>query len=93
LVTNRATAFINLHLGTVIKATAGDPKPLLNFMECMFPGERERREMLRWCATLIARPDIHMEYGVLLISETQGVGTMALASAILAPLAGHNNVN
>ena len=43
---------------------------------------------MRWCATLVARPDIRMEYGVLLISEMQGVGKGTLGERILAPLVG-----
>ena len=93
IVTNKSTASINLHIGTDIKATAGDPKPFLDFMAYMFPNKMERHEMLRWLATLIARPDLRMEYGILLISETQGVGKTTLASSILGPLVGHNNVS
>ena len=93
LVTNRGTASINLHVGTNVKATAGDPQPFLDFMTYMFPNKSERHEMLRWCATIIARPDLRMEYGVLLVSEAQGVGKTTLASAILAPLVGDNNVS
>ena len=47
---------------------------------------------MRWCATLIARPDIRMQYGVLLISETQGVGKGTLGEKILLPLVGKHNV-
>jgi hypothetical protein len=93
IVTNKSTASINLHIGTDIKATAGDPQPFLDFMAYMFPNKMERHEMLRWVATLIARPDLRMEYGILLISETQGIGKTTLASSILGPLVGHNNVS
>jgi hypothetical protein len=49
--------------------------------------------VLRWCATLIARPDIRMGYALLLISETQGVGKGTLGEKILAPLVGMDNVS
>jgi len=55
--------------------------------------KRDRIELMRWCATLIARPDIKMNYGVLLISETQGVGKSTLGEKILAPLIGKLNAS
>jgi hypothetical protein len=58
----------------------------------MFPVEAEKKEVERWCATLIARPDTRMEYGVLLVSESTGVGKTTLGSHILAPLVGIQNV-
>jgi hypothetical protein len=61
-------------------------------MEYLFINESERHEALRWCATLIARPDIRMHYGMLLISERQGVGKTTLGAGILAPLVGIQNV-
>lgn len=91
-VTFRGSSAINLHVPTNIRSQAGDPKPFLEFMEYMFVNETERHEALRWCATLIARPDIRMNYGMLLISEKQGVGKTTLGSAILAPLVGIQNV-
>jgi hypothetical protein len=47
----------------------------------------------RWVATLIAKPDVKMNYGLLLVSETQGVGKTTLGEKILAPLLGINNVS
>jgi hypothetical protein len=61
-------------------------------MEYMFPNPEERHEVLRWAATLIARPETRMEYGLLLVSERQGVGKTTLGSSILAPLVGTQNV-
>lgn len=91
-VTFRGSSAINLHVPSNIRAQAGDPGPFLEFMEYMFVNEGERHEALRWCATLIARPDIRMHYGLLLISEKQGVGKTTLGAAILAPLVGIQNV-
>jgi hypothetical protein len=56
-------------------------------------GQKGRHELKRWLATLIARPATRMTYGVLLISEKQGVGKSTLGSYILAPLLGEWNVN
>jgi len=47
---------------------------------------------MRWCATLIARPDTRMLYALLLISERQGMGKTTLGERILAPLVGMQNV-
>lgn len=92
LITDKTTSAINLHTPTHIKAQPGDVGPWLEFMKYMFPIEEERHQMMRWCATIIARPEIKMEYGVLLVSETQGIGKTTLGARILAPLVGVQNV-
>ena len=84
---------INLHTPCRIPIIAGDPQPWLDYLEYMFPVLQERQEVERWCATLIAQPGTRMGYGLLLISESQGIGKTTLASAILAPLVGKENVS
>jgi len=91
-VTFRGSSAINLHVPSSIRAVPGDPKPFLDFMEYMFINDKERHEALRWCATLIAKPEVRMSYGLLLISERQGVGKTTLGAGILAPLVGIQNV-
>lgn len=91
MVNDGVTSAINLHTPSTIKPVKGDPKLWLEFMEYMIPNARERHEALRWCATLIHRLDVRMEYSMLLVSEAQGVGKTTLASAILAPLVGMQN--
>lgn len=91
VVTNRGTSAINLHVPADVRARPGNPKPWLDFLEYLFPHERERRQVMRWCATLIARPDVRMHYGLLLVSEAQGIGKTTLASTVLAPLVGPHN--
>ncbi len=59
-------------------------------MEYLFPVERERTEVKRWCATLIARPGIRMLYAQFFWSQIQGVGKTTLCS-ILAELVGKEN--
>jgi hypothetical protein len=76
-----------------IREKAGSIQPFNEYMIHLVPDEGDRHELSRWCATLIARPDIRMHYGVLLISETQGVGKSTLGEAILAPLIGLDNVS
>lgn len=93
VISDKGSTAINLHVPTTIRSIAGDPSPWLRFLDYMFPNADERDEIARWCATLIARPDIRMEYGLLLVSETQGVGKTTLASNVLAPLVGYNNVS
>ena len=92
MISDRTTSAINLHQPTTVKAVNGDITPLMDFLEYMFPIEEERIEIMKWMATLIARPEVRMEYGLLLISETQGIGKTTLASKILAPLVGEENV-
>lgn len=91
-VTFRGSSAINLHVPGPIKSIAGDPGPFLDFLAYLFPNEKERYQVERWCATLVARPDIRMSYGLLLISEKQGVGKTTLGAGILAPLVGVSNV-
>jgi len=85
--------FINTHKPSNIKAEAGDVDKWTDFMKCLVPIMKDRQHLLRWCATLIARPEIKMHYGVLLISETQGVGKGTLGERILGPLVGVANVS
>lgn len=92
LVTFRGSSAINLHVPSSIPKVAGDITPFMEFVEYMFPRRDEREEVLKWCATLIARPQIRMGYGLLLISEKQGIGKTTLGSLILAPLVGDTNV-
>jgi Family of unknown function (DUF5906) len=84
---------INTYVPGEVKPKRGDPKPFLDFVEHLIPLEDERREVLRWCATLVARPDVRMRYGLLLISETQGVGKTTLGQDVLAQLVGMHNTS
>ena len=91
LVTFRGSSAINLHVPSSIKAEKGDPAPWLEFLNYMFVNPKELEGVEKWCATLIARPDIRMSYGMLLVSEQQGIGKTTLGSLILAPLVGYQN--
>jgi hypothetical protein len=92
MVTFRGSSAINLHVPGQIKAASGNPKPWLDFLEYMFVNKDERKQVERWCATLVARPDIRIAYGLLLVSERQGIGKTTLGAHVLAPLVGHQNV-
>jgi len=92
MVTFQGSSAINLHIPSSIKPGQGSPDPWLEYLNYMFVNKAERKEVERWCATLIARPDIRMGYGLLLISERQGIGKTTLGAHILAPLVGVQNV-
>ena len=92
LVDYRGANAINLHVPSNIKQTAGDATPFLEFMQYMFVNEKELKEVLKWCATIIAKPETRMAYGLLLVSERQGIGKTTLGASILAPLVGIQNV-
>jgi Family of unknown function (DUF5906) len=85
--------FFNTHAKSEIEPETGDPAPFLKFMEHLVPTELDRTVLMRWCATLIARPAAKMAYSVLLISENQGVGKTTLGEHILTPLIGDCNTS
>lgn len=76
-----------------IQPVEGDASPFIEFMENLLPDEEDRHQVMKWCATLIARPDIKMMYALLLISEIQGVGKGTLGNYILKPILGDSNVS
>jgi hypothetical protein len=92
VVTFKETSAINLHVPSTIRPAVGSTEPWDDFMQYMFPHNRERAEVKKWVATLIARPGIRMGYSLLLVSERQGIGKTTLGSSILAPLVGDHNV-
>lgn len=86
-------SFLNTHVASKILPEKGDAGPWLMYLKNIFPIEHDRIEMKRWIATLIARPEVKMFYGVLLVSTQQGVGKTTLAERVLAPLVGELNVS
>lgn len=93
MISDGEVSAINLHTPTQIKSVKGDIKPFMEFMEYLIPDKDDRQHLLRWCATLIARPDIRMTFAVLLVSKQQGIGKSTLAEKILAPLVGMHNTS
>jgi hypothetical protein len=85
--------FINTHCPSTIRAEKGDASIWEEFIIHLIPDEKERIELIRWCATHVCRPEIKMAYALLLISEMQGVGKTTLGEKILAPLSGADNVS
>jgi hypothetical protein len=68
-------------------------RPWTEFLGHLLPVESERDRVERWVATLIARPDVRMKFGLLLISRAQGVGKGTLMEKVLAPLVGWHNTS
>lgn len=93
VVTDKTTSAINLHTPTHIKPVSGVVKPFMDFISYLIPNEAEQKEVLRWAATIIARPDIRLGYAMLMVSEKQGMGKTLLAEKILAPLVGDPNAS
>lgn len=74
------------------KHEASDLKPFFEFMEFLLPVEEERHEMLRWMATIYARPQTRVGYAVLMHSEKQGVGKSTLMD-LMALMIGPRHVS
>jgi hypothetical protein len=81
---------INVYEPSSVVPQEGDPKPFLGFLSYLVPDDGDRRQLERWIATLIARPEIRMVFSTLTVSETQGVGKTTLAE-ILATVIGRHN--
>lgn len=82
----------NVFQPTRVKPAQGSAAPWEQFLSHLFPIEAERDEVKKWLATLIAMPAVRMRYGLLLISEKQGVGKNTLEH-VLNPLIGRENVS
>ena len=85
--------FVNSWTASRVTAVKGDIKPFLDFMEHLIPNKEDRHQVLRWIATIVARPSIKMKFGLLLVSIAQGVGKGTLMEKILLPLVGSKNVS
>jgi hypothetical protein len=84
---------LNSYRPSLVLPVKGDPKPWLEYTKGLVPNPTECTDLLRWCATLIACPHIRMQYSVLLISETHGIGKTTLGEKILMPLVGKHNTS
>ena len=85
--------FINTHVPSYVRERAGDPTPFIEFIEYFLPQPADRIEVMRLLATihdpLYGKP----HYGLLLISETQGVGKTTIGERIAAQLVGMHNTS
>ena len=82
---------VNIYEGPHIKSVEGDITPFMEYMAYLVPDYEEREWLLRWFYTIVAFPHIRMLFGILLVSEAQGIGKTTFASDILAPLLGRHN--
>lgn len=81
---------LNVYMPSHIKPRKGDISPWIAFNEHLFPNADERQHMLDYLATLIARPQNRPGYGVLLRSDTQGVGKGTLIELCEVLIGKHN---
>lgn len=91
ILTDGESSAINIHIPTKVDCAEGSPHPFLEFMEHLVPNPEERKVVLSWCATLIAKPEVKMGFALLMISELQGAGKTTLGEKILSPLVGEHN--
>ena len=92
----KSGTWVNVHRASSIKPIRyekGEDQPWEAFMAHLIPDEPDRSNALKWIATLIVKPEVHMRYGMLLISETQGVGKGTLGEKILRPIIGDHNTS
>lgn len=83
---------LNQHRPSNVKSKAGTAEPFLEFLKYLVPGDQDRHQLMRWTATLIAKPERKMIYGLLLITEAFGIGKNTFAN-ILADLVGQHNTS
>ena len=76
IITDGASSSINTHFPPQIEPIEGDYAPFIEFMEYLIPNEKERYQVLKWCATLISKPSVKIMYALLLISKVQGTGKL-----------------
>jgi hypothetical protein len=81
---------INVYVPSDIRPRKGDEGPWIEFMQHLIPNNKDLKNMMRWLATFIAKPEIKMGYGVLLVSENQGVGKTTLAMILMWLIGAHN---
>jgi hypothetical protein len=67
-------------------------KPFWDFMEYMIPNPEERQVVMSWIATLYAKPERRMAFGLLFLSKLQGVGKSTLLNMI-AELVGRKHAS
>lgn len=87
---------LNLCTPIAINPWSGDfsdeiVRPWLDYLARMFADDRDNYYVKQWVANFIARPQVRILYGLLLISEKQGVGKTTLGNAILAPIIGRQH--
>ena len=90
VVTVEGQYLINTYHPGLTKARRGDAAPFTDFMNYLITEDKDRHHLMRWCATLMAVPSVKMNYSVLLVSRSQGVGKGTLAVILTSAVGKHN---
>ena len=90
---DRDTRIMNVCRPRAYGPLKGDYSILEEYFEKLIADDKDRFELMKWCATLIAKPEVRMTYSVLLVSEQHGTGKSTLGERILAPIIGKENVS
>lgn len=67
-------------------------KPFWDFMEYLIPRKTERQVIASWMATIYAKPEVRLAFGLLLLSKLQGVGKSTLLN-MMAEMIGRKHVS
>lgn len=82
---------LNLWRGPTLQQVDGvNGNIWVEYLEHLIPNPVDRHEVCKWLATLVARPQTRMKYGLLLFSSTQGTGKSTLNTALRAVLGSWN---
>jgi hypothetical protein len=89
--------YLNLYQPSIVRdytkkeAKNIDYSMWVDFLERLFPDDYERSVVSRWAGTLMGKPGTKMNYGLLLVSEMQGVGKTTF-SDVIGEVLGISNV-
>ena len=81
----------NMWTPSTIVPTQESIQPFLEFLEFLCPVEHDRFELMRWIASVMARPDHRVLYAMVLISTSEGTGKGILTDKVLMPIVGEQN--
>ncbi|PRA87648.1 hypothetical protein CQ054_04330, partial [Ochrobactrum sp. MYb29] len=93
VITNGNQTSINLYCPLPLPQEEGDLTQFFDFLEHLVPNEKERKHLIEWSGTLIAKPERRLMYGVLITSNMHGTGKSLFGDEILAPLVGEKYVS
>lgn len=80
----------NMFKSSGIKPMKGDVSLFEQYLAHLFQEPEERHQAKRWLATLIAKPEVRMGWGMLLVSNFQGSGKSTFLKIIRLMLGSHN---
>jgi hypothetical protein len=77
---------------TTAEARHVNYSPMVGFFEYLIPDAKDRHETIKWCATLCIMEAVKMDYALLVVSQTHGVGKNTLGR-ILEKIVGEHNTS